>query len=944
MVTYDVVGFRTAFNNYLQNPSQYPEPNWSSFVIPDSGSSGSTPSGGTAAIPAPHVDSPQTGSDQQVPPTLQNTIADTSKNKINEVIETKQQPQNKTDIGIGKFGGEAGQYGNPVEVVAPAKIVTNVEPIVSKVQPLVGNGSIDETGQFGKTIADTVLPTKSISNIPMATIPKLTPQTPAVIPVENKMQKVPLTQSQVNDIHTYAENVTKSLTDAKANGATTINAIVNGKVVDTFPVNDKTKEVLFAALPELQKNYGSVSLGYAGAKTETTTTQKIPLTEDQINKVHVYTENIIQTVQEAKASGAKNILVLDQSGKQIDSIPVGQDTTRILFSAVPNLQKEGKQITLSYTPQMKNVLPANYTPSYEEDVKTYGKDQVNVFTEIVKGSNEGITDLLNEGKAAATYIWSGGKIVQNPQIKGDILSNTLTSPIKTTVDSSGKTTTTINAENARTGLLQVQSDIEKNPARQFGRLLPSIESMIGTGLASEGVGTLVKGGSSLIGKVGIAVKGEQPSLFISKNIDLGRSLGTKIPNSTPSDFVKAVSNLPTKSSTGILSDVTANSGTGVLKGITENTSILKNGGRNVKTNISTYSELNNYLKQTGVFGKVEETNKASTGVFSGEGSGKIITSTPDKTGKLSYISGEAGKLGSSEKGLSGKNGGLTSETKSNSIIQSEPIREQPVAKTIQKQLEENQKKIQSLYGNTESKTKTTTKTDQAMKEYNDVLAGRKSKMKQIIADQESIIYIPRTKVINVPKQEQIFQVENVFEPLQKQTEEIITVPKQETKNIFVPTTTHRQVTILDIPTGYRTIPKIPVPTVIEIPTIPITKTIPIEIPVTITENVPVDVPFPDETTPPPPDIFGGGKPFTPQGGSTGGFEPTHGSKKRLFVDYDVSEDPLGISQLGKAEYNLYGNKPEKITQVKVKTPTSKTVKLPKYSLKGMFKLPKKRKK
>src|SRR5579872_7076202 len=149
MVTYDVNGFRTAFNNYLQNPTQYPEPNWSSFVIPDSGSSGTTPSGGSAAIPSPHIDSPQTGTDQQVPPSLQNTIADTSKSKINEVIETKQQPENKTDIGIGKFGGGQGEYGNPVEVVAPAKIVTNVEPVVSKVEPLIGSGSIDEKGQFG---------------------------------------------------------------------------------------------------------------------------------------------------------------------------------------------------------------------------------------------------------------------------------------------------------------------------------------------------------------------------------------------------------------------------------------------------------------------------------------------------------------------------------------------------------------------------------------------------------------------------------------------------------------------------------------------------------------------------------------------------------------------------------------------------------------------------
>lgn len=892
MVTYDVEGYRTAFNNYLQNPSQYPEPNWANFVIATP-TTPSAPSGGSSAIPAPHVDAITTGSDQEVAPSYQNIISETSKGKINTVLESKQQPETKTDIGIGKFGGEVGQYGNIAEtVVAPAKIVTNVEPLnervapmIQKVEPLVG---------------------KSVQ------------PTPQEIPVENKMQKVPLTQQQLKDIQTYTDSVTKSLTDAKATGAKTIEALVNGKVVDRFPVNDNTKEVLFAAIPELQKNYGSVTLGFTGAKTETTTTKKIPLTEDQVSQVHAYTENIVQTVQEAKATGAKNILVLDQGGKQIDSIPVGQDTTRILFAAVPNLQKEGKQITLSYTPQMKNVLPANYTPSYEEDVKTYGKEQVNPFTEIIKGSNEGIADLLNTGKAAAAYIWSGGKVLENPNVKGDILSNTITSPIKTTIDSSGKTTTTVSVENAKTGLSQVQSDIEKNPARQIGRLLPSIEAMIGTGLASEGVGVLAKGGSSAISKIISVSKDEQP--FTSATV---RQYPT----------YRATNMMRTKLPSDIFASDTAQESSFISKEVALGSGAVKTGG-----------------------------SFSDTGISLGRGSGGAPpTSTPkdfiNAIKDLPIRPNKNAALPSYEFKPVDTEGGNTSTSGTQSLIQKvETKPQETVAKTIQKQLEENQKKVETLYGTKqETTTKTETKADQAMKEYNDMLTGRKTKKNQLVASEESY-FISTGKVITVPKQEEMFKVDNIFEPLQKQVEDVITIPKQKqdqmidiievpkTKTtqiwetpqkqtqIEIPIPKQETISIFEIPTDTTTIPKIPVPTRTTVPQIPIQETIPLEIP------VPEEVPIP-------PDIFGGGgRPFEPQGGSTGGFENPRGSKKLLFVDYDVSEDPLGISKLGEAEYNPYGNKPAKITQVKVKTPTSKPLKLPKYSLKGMFSIPKKRKK
>lgn len=916
MVTYDVEGYRTAFNNYLQNPSQYPEPQWYQFVVPGGGG---TPQGGSAAIPAPHVEGVTSGSDQLPPPSVQDPTKQTQKEKVQTIEDSKVvfNPNNA-------FGGEAGTYGNAkVEpVVAPAKVVTNVEPIVGKVEPLVGGGSIDERGQFGTTIiGQAVLPKETIQPklISPAILPKIQPPTPQEIPVENKMQKVPLTDQQLKDIQTYTDNVTKTLTDAQASGAKGIQVFANGKQIDVFPVNANTKEMLFSALPDLQKNYGTITLGYTGATTETTKTQKIPLTQDQISQVHTYTENIVQTVQEAKASGAKNILVLDQSGKQVDSIPVGQDTTRILFSAVPNLQKEGKQITLSYTPAMKTVLPANYTPSYEEDVKTYGKDQVNLFTEVVKGSNEGINDLLNQGKAAAAYIWSGGKVPYNPSVKGDVISNTITSPIKTTVDSSGKTTTSVSAENAKQGLIQVQTDIEKNPARQVGRLLPSIETIIGTGLASEGIGTLAKGGSTAL-KVVTTPKGDEP---------FSGSFVRQYPT------YRATNMMRTKLPSDIFSSDNAQPSSFISKNVDLGSGAVKTGGNDF----------------------------SDTGISLGRGTGGAPpTSTPkdfiNAIKDLPTRPNKNAQLPSYEfKPTDTEGGNVVNSGKQSLIQKTETKPQETVAKTIQKQLEENQKKVENLYGQkSETTTKTTTKADQAMKDYNDTLATRKAKMRDLIASEESYIFVKPTKVITVPKQEQIFSVDNIFEPLQKQTTDIITIPKQKQTQIIdvieipkqkttpifdipqeqiqIHDTPQKQVTeqIFDIPSGGK---------LIEIPTTTTKQTTIPDIPTP--QFTPLDIPVPNETTIP--DILGGGNPFTPSGGSTGSGDNPHGSKKRLFVDYDVSEDPLGISKLGYAEYSPFGNKPTttKITQVKTKTPTSKSPRLPKYSLKGMFKLPKQKK-
>lgn len=966
MTTYDVVAFRAAFENYLQHGGN--APNWANYVIATP--TNPTPSGGSVAIPAPHVDSPSTGSDQQVPPpSLQNTIVDNSKAKINTVIEKTKASEN---VGSGQFGGLPGQYGNPPEkpVIAPAKVVTNVEPIVSIIQPLVSHDSINEKGQFGKSsiITDAIVqPAKIISQIGTASIPVLQPPTPPKVEttVENKMQKVPLTSQQLKDIQTYTDNVTKTLSDAKASGATSIKVFAGGKQIDVFNLNDNTKSLLFASLPGLQKSYGSISLGFSGATQETTTTKKIPLTSDQIDTIHNYTESAVQTVKEAQASGAKNILLLDQQGKTLETIPVGssqQEVLRTLFADVPNYQKQGKQITLSYTPQMKNVLPKDYTPSYAEDLKTYGSNQVNLFTEVVKGTNEITQGLIDTGKSVGTYIWSGGKVAIAPNVKSDVLSNIITSPIKSTIDSSGKTTTSISVENAKENLGKVVSDIEQNPARQIGRLLPSVEITIGSGLVGE-IGSLVKGGSSALGKLftPAATKGSLTTLAKNAPSTISKLL-------KPTSFETFVQPIPkitnVKTLTSMLNEGKTGVGTGVFEnGLPSKTSTTLSTLSNVKTASSSYSDLSKI--GTGVIGKVDDVTKSTNKLFSGEGGEKIVTSTPDKPGKLSYIS--SAREGS-ESGIGKTGSGTTAKSETKSIFNTEPTKQESVAKTVQKQIEQNQKNVSRMFGGassqgTKTTTKTTTKADQTMQKYVDELAGRKARSRQIIASEESYVYVPTGK----SKTKTIQQNGSIFDVLPKQVQDIITIPKEEQKtridvisipkekSTFVfsplvetkpiskmPTPGKDVIPILDIPTDIMTIPKIPTITQEVIPVPQITQE---TIPVPTQQLIPVPTIPTNEEIPYP--KFGGGFGdfnFNPPTGMTGSFEAPHGSKKSLFVDYDVSEDPLGISNLGKAEYNPYGNKPLKTTQVKVKTPTSRPIKLPKYSLKGMFKMPKGKKK
>lgn len=117
--------------------------------------------------------------------------------------------------------------------------------------------------------------------------------------------------------------------------------------------------------------------------------------------------------------------------------------------------------------------------------------KTNPVGELAKGITEGVNDLYNTGKYVIDYIGSGGK-AQPPTSKGDIISRTLTAPISQTVNEKGQVTTTLSEQNAQNNLSKLLSDIQKNPAREIGRTLPTIELSLlpigeATGLIKTGV-------------------------------------------------------------------------------------------------------------------------------------------------------------------------------------------------------------------------------------------------------------------------------------------------------------------------------------------------------------------------------------------------------------------------------------------------------------------------
>lgn len=893
MTTYNTQAFTNAFNLYLQNPSLYPEPNWSDYVI-----SGSVSNNGKTENVAVGNGA---NSEQATPPTVQDPNKETTeKNTLIEAESIKPvtpapfaKAPAPTIADIVSPVKAAVVPTTPEETTqpkAPAFVSTNESLRQSILQERESNPQAYASNYLQGLVSKGVLSTNDLvpiaSTIEFAnsagvlspaekngaiTIEEPAP-IPAIVPssvkqvtqdqavsITNKTSQQSLSNSQILDIHNYVDQVSKTVSDATTSGAATLAIFANGKQVDSVNLKNgaqSAKAVLFEAIPDLQKQYGDISLQYSDpAKT---TVSKVPLTAAQVSQIHSYTESVVQTVQEAKASGAKSIFIVDGSGNKIDSIPVNDDTTGILFYAIPAIQKNVKGLSLEYVPPIPQPKAPSAVLGAAGAQEIYG----NPFNELVKGTNEGTNSLIGLGQGLFNFVSSGGKNTTVPNQTPDALSSLITSPIVETQNATtGKVSTSVSLANVKTNLASLAKSFQQDPARQIGRLIPDVETIIGGSLVGE-IPSIARTGASVLSKtpeldesitksltnvkipsnvfdfdtatgsnfkttqidLGFGVGKSGSSGFSSTTIDLGRGLGGSPPTGTISDFYKAVSNLPKPPSKNAplpsfkFSDVTPSEGE----------TVVKSGEQN------------------------------------------LITKTETQT---------------------------VQETKQETVTDQ-------VTKDLQTQNKKLQKSIQQMYQVEEPKTKTTVKsgslTDQANKAYLDTLTKRKLNLKALIPSYEDTQFIQSQKVekltgiktgtqniFEIPQKTDIFEIPKTD---QKTTTDIIQLPKLDT------TTIKDIITIPKITTKPILTPKTTVTTdIIQIPKFAF-------VPDQVEQTEIIQIPTGDNTpNPKGGGGFGGG--FNPPLGGGGGSENGKRRGKTLFSNYDISEDPLGISHLGEVQYS-----------------------------------------
>jgi hypothetical protein len=330
-----------------------------------------------------------------------------------------------------------------------------------------------------------------------------------------------------------------------------------------------------------------------------------------------------------------------------------------------------------------------------------------------------------------------------------------------------------------------------------------------------------------------------------------------------------------------------------------------------------------------------------------------------------------------------KSSGIESPVKEENIIEGSNVASSSgsTAKTVQQQIKditsfEQPKETELNFANplgletvkpSSSESKTTTKAQEKNLEYIESLSRTRKNLRSIYADEDVLFVSP--KVSNAsPKQKTKTQTTEI---LNQQINDILNVQKQDTseKSGFklVPIESSKQIEkgltdfvtdtkqIIDVGQKQETKPIFEVGT----ETIPIqietgktglkniTTEIQKQFQITpqITETVTTEIPTGGKT-----DLVEGGgffgSNFVPPIGSTGQEENPRGNKKTLYADFDISDIPLGISEVGKVTYSEFGNvyQTPKKQKVSTKTPTSKGVKLPKYKgFKNMFTTKKKKK-
>ncbi|MDE2024972.1 MAG: hypothetical protein KGJ07_00585 [Patescibacteria group bacterium] len=717
-----------------------------------------------------------------------------------------------------------------------------------------------------------------------------TKSTQSPVSVTNKTNQEPLSNQQILDIHNYVDQVSKTVSDAQAKGATSINIISNGKQIDSIPIKSaqSTKSVLFEAIPSLQKQYGDISLQYA--EPTQSKVSKVPLSKDQVNQIHSYTESIVQTVQEAKASGAKSIYLVDEKGNRIDSLPVNDETTRLLFLAVPAVQKNVKGLSLEYTPSSDFPLGSGWSYSsagipYKES-KTGTPIQTTVLGEFTKGIQAGTNDLINEGKGLVNFVISGGKNTTVSSGTPDIISSVLTSPIvETKNETTGKVSTSVSLKNAQTNLGNLEKSIEQNPAKEIGLTIPAVETIIGGALVGE-LPSLFKAGTSVLSKSTevseVGAGGVASSSLRTPTYRATNMFRTSIPNDV-FDFDTA------EGSNFKSTEINLGTGAG------------KTGGGFSSTTIDLGRGFGSTPPPSG---SVSDFYKAISN----------LPKAPSKNAPLpSYQFSEPTASEGETVVKSGEQNLITkTETKQETVTEQ-------ITKDLQEQTKKAQKAVSKLYQTEEPKStvKTTTKsgslTDLANKEYLDTLTKRKQNLKALIGFSEDTQFINTEKVgtltgIKTGKQT-IFETPQKTDIFEIPKPEVITIPKQEEK-ITTDIIQIPKVDVITVPkvkptTDIITIPKLTTTGIIDIPTPEITTTIP-----KLTPQQIIDIPTTTDIIQIPVNEGGGGKggglgggDFFPLGGGGGGSESSKKRASELFADYDVSQDVLGLSKVGKVQYS-----------------------------------------